>query len=304
MNTKLNTAEADALTAMPLVTVYMPTHNRVELLKRAIESVLNQDYRNIELIVVDDRSTDSTPEYLETVIKTDSRVRYFINEKNSGACVSRNKAISAAKGEFVTGLDDDDYFLPNHISSFLYGWDNKKLNTVALYADVFKKTTSGIKPTYNKINKCIAKQLIHSNLIGNQIFARTESLLSCGGFDPNFPALQDLECWYNLLKKTGGIAEATNIYSYVVDISHPHERISNKKTEVIKVAFELFCNKHNLNDKEKSIFKLLLTNYEPRIPAFSSVLNSLIYWPSIYNIKKLVNLYYKILKFKLNVKSN
>jgi len=99
----------------PLVTVYIPTYNRLELLKRAVKSVLDQDYSNIELIVVDDGSSDGTVDYLECVSQADQRVRYFVNEVNSGACVSRNKAIWAEKGEFITGLDDDDYFLNDRI---------------------------------------------------------------------------------------------------------------------------------------------------------------------------------------------
>lgn len=89
----------------PLVTVYMPTYNRVDLLQRAVESVLSQDYKNIELIVVDDNSTDDTHKYLSKIVEEDSHFRYFINEKNSGACISRNKAIFSTNGEFITGLD-------------------------------------------------------------------------------------------------------------------------------------------------------------------------------------------------------
>lgn len=103
----------------PLVTVYIPTFNRVELLKRAVESVRQQTYQNLEIIIVDDCSNDNTHGYLEEITKRDSRIRYFIKEKNSGACVSRNIAIDNAKGEFITGLDDDDYFLKNRIAEFI-----------------------------------------------------------------------------------------------------------------------------------------------------------------------------------------
>ena len=61
----------------PLVTVYIPTYNRVDLLKRAVESVRNQTYTNLEIIIVDDCSTDNTQEYLKEISNLDQRIRYF-----------------------------------------------------------------------------------------------------------------------------------------------------------------------------------------------------------------------------------
>lgn len=283
----------------PLVTVYMPTHNRVELLQRAAESVLNQDYQNIELIIVDDNSTDSTPEYLAELVKKDSRVSFFRNEVNSGACVSRNKAIFSAKGEFITGLDDDDYFLPHHISSFLDKWNSKLAETIALYANILRKTSGGIKPTHSKIKKCKAKDLIYANWPGNQIFTKTSLLVRSGGFDPEFPAWQDLECWYNLLKLTSGTAERTKVYSYVLDISHPHERISDKKFELMEKSYINFCNKHMLSVSEREISKLMLTHYGNSAPSFRSVFKKLHGFLNWHNIRHVFIIYFVFFSNKL-----
>src|SRR5690606_27763972 len=118
----------------PLVTVYIPTYNRVELLKRAVDSVRNQTYKNLEIIIVDDCSKDSTHEYLAEISKKDSRIKYFIKEKNSGACVSRNIAIKNAKGDFITGLDDDDYFTLDRVEIFVKSWDSQNTLLVGLCA--------------------------------------------------------------------------------------------------------------------------------------------------------------------------
>src|SRR5690606_21493496 len=114
----------------PLVTVYIPTYNRLNLLRLAVVSVLNQDYENIELIVVDDGSSDGTVEFLSVLSAKESGVRYLVNEKNAGACVSRNRAIEIARGEFVTGLDDDDYFFPERIRLFVEAWKMKANNCI------------------------------------------------------------------------------------------------------------------------------------------------------------------------------
>ena len=88
----------------PLISVYIPTYNRLELLKRAVQSVQNQTYKNFEIIIVDDNSSDGTQDFLVGLAKVDSRIRYFFKDKNSGACVSRNIAINLAQGELITGL--------------------------------------------------------------------------------------------------------------------------------------------------------------------------------------------------------
>lgn len=93
----------------PLVSVYIPTYNRLNLLKRAVNSVLAQDYLNIELLIVDDGSKDGTADYLKRLSLLDERVKFLLNEKNYGACICRNKAIDISSGELITGLDDDDY---------------------------------------------------------------------------------------------------------------------------------------------------------------------------------------------------
>lgn len=251
----------------PLVTVYIPTYNRVELLKRAVDSVRNQTYKNLEIIIVDDCSKDGTHEYLEEIKKQDSRIRYFIKEKNSGACVSRNIAIKNAKGEFITGLDDDDYFLENRIKLFV----NKVLinSEVGIFSSNIMKISEGkfVKPKETNIFKIMgvksAKKILKQNFIGNQIFLKTNVLREAGGFDENLKAWQDLECWYNLIKKKNIAFKYLNIPTQVVDISHNHERITTKRVEDVIKSYDFFVKKHNLNKVESYILSGQLINYCP-----------------------------------------
>lgn len=96
-----------------LVSIIMPSYNTALYIKETIQSVLDQTYTNWELIIVDDCSTDNTEEVLATI--NDSRIRYFKNEKNSGAAVSRNKALRAAKGQWIAFLDSDDLWMPEKL---------------------------------------------------------------------------------------------------------------------------------------------------------------------------------------------
>lgn len=93
----------------PLVSVIIPTRNRVKLLSRSVASVLGQSYQNLELIVINDASTDDSSEVLATI--TDSRLRIINHVTNKGAAAARNVGISMARGEFIAFQDDDDVWL-------------------------------------------------------------------------------------------------------------------------------------------------------------------------------------------------
>lgn len=115
---KILSGEDEIRRELGLVSIIMPSYNTAAYIKESIQSVLNQTYTNWELIIVDDCSTDSTDEVLETI--KDSRIRYFKNDKNSGAAVSRNKALREAKGQWIAFLDSDDLWMPEKLEKQIY----------------------------------------------------------------------------------------------------------------------------------------------------------------------------------------
>ena len=92
----------------PKVTVYLPTRNRATLLGEAVESVLAQDFCDFELIIVDDASRDATSDVAAGFAQRDPRVRCIRQPAPLGAPAARNRAIAAARGAFLTAIDDDD----------------------------------------------------------------------------------------------------------------------------------------------------------------------------------------------------
>lgn len=90
-----------------LVSIIMPSYNTASLIAESIQSVLAQTYKNWELLIVDDCSTDNTDDAVQPYL-VDERIRYIRNEKNSGAAVSRNRALREAKGKWIAFLDSDD----------------------------------------------------------------------------------------------------------------------------------------------------------------------------------------------------
>lgn len=96
-----------------LVSIIMPSWNTGRFIGESIQSVLNQTYRNWELIIVDDCSTDHTDEVVASF--QDERIRYFHNEHNSGAALTRNYALREARGEWIAFLDSDDLWAPEKL---------------------------------------------------------------------------------------------------------------------------------------------------------------------------------------------
>ena len=96
-----------------LVSIIMPSYNTAPYIKETIQSVLDQTYQNWELIIVDDCSTDNTDEVGASI--KNERIRYLKNDKNSGAAVSRNRALREAKGRWIAFLDSDDLWMPEKL---------------------------------------------------------------------------------------------------------------------------------------------------------------------------------------------
>lgn len=105
-----NRRQTDDGRSMPLVSVVMPTFNRAMLFERALRSVLGQTYGNLEIIVVDDASSDNTADVVKAA--QDDRIRYFRHDTNRGGSAARNTGIRAARGEYIAFLDDDDEWEP------------------------------------------------------------------------------------------------------------------------------------------------------------------------------------------------
>lgn len=101
------------------VSVIMPNYNCEKYLSETIESVLGQTYKNWELLIVDDCSTDNSVDVIKKYCESDERIKLFVNEKNSGAAASRNLAIKKAEGKWIAFLDSDDKWMPEKLEKQL-----------------------------------------------------------------------------------------------------------------------------------------------------------------------------------------
>lgn len=226
-------------TDKPLVSVYIPTKNRPDLLARAINSVLAQTYKEIEIIVSDDGSTDHTPVFMNNLVNKHNNITYLRSEESKGACHARNKAILAANGEYITGLDDDDRFTTTRIQEFVDSYEQGISFLCSLSCNY-----NGVKyiPSHYYQKYISKKNIFGRNSIGNQIFVKKQDLLTHNIlFDETFPAWQDYEFFTHLICKLG---KAKRVYSrsYIMHTDHELERITNPKR--IRSGYNLYLTKY------------------------------------------------------------
>jgi len=106
-----------AIAKQPLVTIAVSSFNSSATIEYALQSLLQQTYQNIEIIVIDDNSTDNSCEIIERIAATDQRIQILCNQSNQGTYINRNRIFKSANGKYFTILDADDYALPDRIES-------------------------------------------------------------------------------------------------------------------------------------------------------------------------------------------
>jgi len=186
-----------------LVSVVLPTHNRPAMLKRAVSSVLEQTYENIELIVVDDASSPGADRVLREV--SDKRLIVLRNEKKLGGSASRNRGIEKSRGVYTAFLDDDDSWLPTKIDEQIACFEKASPRVGMVYTGYRYETTDGrVVPGAGKpiVRQDVLVALLRGCITTTSTATiRRDCLDEVGGFDENMPAAQEWDLWIRLAKR-------------------------------------------------------------------------------------------------------
>jgi len=251
---------------MPRASVIIPTYNREDILSRSIDSVLQQSFSDIELLVVDDGSTDNTKELIREY--SDSRIRYIHHGDNKGANAARNTGIRKANSKYISFLDSDDEFSKNHIESVVKYLDESTNIVGGVYTSQYRcidDTVVGRDPAQVQITS--PDQVINyypANGFSAFTFRR-EVFNQVGVLDENLPAFQDrdflirLTQFYNMAPIS---AELVNYYIHDDRISSDPDRklsglavLENKHKKIISRSGEarLHYTRGYLNMEKKEI---------------------------------------------------
>lgn len=188
---------------MDLVSVVIPTHNRSNLVLNSINSVLNQTYTNIEIIVIDDASTDDTEINIKSL--ENEAIKYLKVEKSRGGNYARNLGIEKANGNYIAFLDDDDEWLPEKVEDQLNLFINdNEIGLVYTGANVIYSNKGYQYIRHPKHKGDLSKEILIKNYIGttSSVMLKKSVIDSVGGFDNDMPALQDYDLWIRVAQYT------------------------------------------------------------------------------------------------------
>jgi glycosyltransferase involved in cell wall biosynthesis len=183
----------------PLVTIVIPCYNCESTVLEAIQSALNQSYKNIEVIVINDGSVDNSKEIIIQELSKDTRLTYQ-EQDNKGLSAARNLGLHFAQGEFIVFLDADDILKDSYVQISLgHYYDNPNLIIVYSNMELFERETGVLYLPKFEINLFLMR-----NCIPAFAMVRTSQIKEIGGFDEAVKLCEDWECWMHLLKCFNG----------------------------------------------------------------------------------------------------
>ncbi len=185
-----------------LVSVIIPTYNRGHLIRRAIESVLNQTYQDFEIIVVDDGSTDHTRQIVMSF--ADPRIQFLENDISRGASAARNAALEICKGEYIAFIDDDDEWLPRKLEKQMKAFEIAPHEVGVVYTRFWKvkdRAKNYVLLPKMKKEGAIDKALLQGNFIAlPSAVVRKECFAKAGVFDEHLTCFHDWEFFIRISK--------------------------------------------------------------------------------------------------------
>lgn len=251
----------------PLVSVIITSYNREKYIRQCVESALSQDYENLEVIVVDDASTDKSPEILGSF---GDKIRYIRQEKNRGIGPTLNRGFRTAKGDLLIYLDSDDFYLPGKIAL-----SAQKLiadNSISLvYSDYIVIDALGnpikefklVKLSSQTKEETVWSFLVACPIFGGGVMVRKQCFEKIGYFNENIVCCHDYEMWLRLLKagyRFGRVPKTLFAYrQHPGNFSHNRELMHSNFDKICSSAIkdftlqECFGNFMKNNGWEKKI---------------------------------------------------
>jgi GT2 family glycosyltransferase len=181
----------------PRVSVIIPTYNRGWIIREAIDSVMVQDYRDFELIVVDDGSTDNTPDILDS-FRDEIRV---LRQENQGVSAARNRGLAAASGRFIAFLDSDDLWLPQKLLRQVEFFNKNPDAQICQTEETWIRKGVRVNPKkrHKKPRGMIFEPSLALCLVSpSAVMIRASLFEKVGGFDETLPACEDYDLWLRI----------------------------------------------------------------------------------------------------------
>ena len=263
----------------PLVSAIITTHNRADLLPRALQSVLAQTYSPLEIIVVDDASSDNTEEVVRD-FQEENDIRYIKNDTSQGPAETRNIGIRASTGTFIAGLDDDDEWHGDRIAEMVRAYSDE-------YSFVTTDTTMKFpngQADWKKKKIIDLETLLFTNQVGNQVLVRRDRMLEVGGFDTEMSAVEDYDLWVRLSAAYGPVRNVQKPLQTIY-MDHQKARVTDREFR----GYVEFYNKHKARlsraQKKYQMYKIRRAQGKPMgIREFISCVPRFRYFDELKNL--------------------
>ncbi len=202
-----------------LISVIMPVYNSEKYVVDAIKSVLNQTYHNIELIVIDDFSTDGTASIVKELSQMDSRIKFHINNKNLGVSAARNKGVSLSRGDWIAYLDSDDMWTDNKLEKQYNLINVKNVDFVFTGSSFVNEKGKSLEWTLGVPEKITFKELLKQNVISCSSVLIKKHYVEKYKMDRD-DIHEDFGTWLRILK-SGTYDENNSCGMYAYGINEP-----------------------------------------------------------------------------------
>lgn len=228
----------------PRVSVIIPVYNQEKYVVECLESVLHQDYENLEVLVVDDGSSDATPDIVRGF---GQQIRY-IRQDNRGAAAALNVGLRSAQGSLVAWLSADDAYLPGKIHMQVRKLQDEP-DLALIYTDWVMIDAQGremrtVRSPYPPSERFVREMLVHNFINGSSILVRKECFERVGYFDESLRASVDGDMWFRLLRcgyRFGRLPEPLVQYRWHAgNLSHDYRLMRFCKDQVLAKAVETF----------------------------------------------------------------
>ncbi len=272
----------------PLVSVIIPTYNRQDLVGQAIKSALAQSFKNIEVIVIDDASNDKTSEVVLDLARQDARISLLYNEVNLGFVKTLNKAVAAAKGKYITRLDDDDVWIDEKKLEKQVNFMEKNPEYTLVGGGVVRVNSSGqevVRYLLPQADQEIRKVILVDNVFSHSaVLFKKEHFVASGGYDEQFGFFSDWALWLEL----GKMGKFHNFQEFFVNYLDQELSLGASARDY-EIRRKLLA-KFNLHNKYKPYYagskKALMLSLASYAYSFIPFRKQL--WPIIFWIRKLL----------------
>ncbi len=233
----------------------MCTYNRAQFIEKAIDSIISQTFKDWELIILDDKSTDNTENIVKKYLQ-DPRIKYFKNEQNLGITKNRNKSLSLSQGEYIAVLDSDDYWIDNNKLKVQIDFldENKDycfIGTNIIKIDENDKLIKKISypSDYLKLKK---KLLLKNFFCHSSIVYRKKEIIDSGSYDEKLPIWEDYDLWLRL----GSMYKFKNLNMFSTAY-RIHNNQSNQNLKIGQNTQKIIINRHIMNYSFGHIAKII-----------------------------------------------